>query len=226
MNIALIVAAGTGSRMGTNVPKQFLLVNEKPLLVYTVEAFNQNKDIDAIYIVTSSDYLKTVKDWCALYKLNKVINILKGGKSRQESVYLGLKGISAKEDDVVLIHDGARPLVDQQIINNNIEAAKKYDAIVTVIKASDTIIHSIDGENINNVPKRDELYQNQTPQTFKYGLILKGHEYAIENNVPNVTDDAKVALLLGKDVHLVEGSKRNFKITTEEDLELFKALIK
>lgn len=226
MNVALIVAAGTGSRMGKDIPKQFLLVNNKPLVIYSVEAFNQNALIDEIYIVTSENYMAEVKDWCLLYKLNKVINIIKGGDSRQESVYLGLKGIKAKDDDVILIHDGARPLVSQDIINNNIEASKKYDAINTVIKANDTIMHSKDGSIVNDVPNREELYQSQTPQTFKYGLILKGHEYALKNNVPNVTDDVKIAMLLGIDVHLVEGNKRNFKITTEEDLELFKVLIK
>ena len=226
MNIALIVAAGTGSRMGKDVPKQFLLVNNKPVLVYTLEAFNQNEDITTIYVVTSLDYINYVKDLCEKYKLNKVIGVIEGGKTRQESVYNGLKGIKAHEKDIILIHDAARPLVSQDIIKNNIEACLKYDAVETVIKPSDTIINSLDGRKINNIPSRNELYQTQTPQTFKYGLILKAHEKALKEQLPNVTDDAKLVVSLGKDVHLVEGNKQNFKITTSDDLMIFEALTK
>ena len=226
MNIALIVAAGTGSRMGKDVPKQFLLVNNKPVLVYTLEAFNQNEDITAIYVVTSLDYINYVKDLCGQYKLNKVVDVIKGGTTRQESVYNGLKVIKANEEDIILIHDAARPLVSQDIIKNNIEACLNYDAVETVIKASDTIINSLDGRKINNIPSRNELYQTQTPQTFKYGLILKAHEKALKEQLPNVTDDAKLVVSLGKDVHLVEGNKQNFKITTSDDLMIFEALTK
>lgn len=225
MNIALIVAAGSGTRMGTDIPKQFLLVNDKPLLIYTIEAFNQNEDIDAIYIITSEDYILKVQAWCVAYKLNKVKDIVMGGNSRQESVYRGLKSIKANKDDCILIHDGTRPLVSQDIINNNISASKKYDAIDTAIKASDTIINSKDGEIINTIPARNELYQSQTPQTFKYDLILKAHEAALSGQIQDATDDARLIMALGKEVHLVEGNKQNFKITTTDDLKLLKALL-
>ena len=226
MNYALIVAAGKGLRMGnTNVPKQFLLVNGKPLLVYTIKAFEQNKDIDGIYIVSSEDYIDTIKEWRKSYGLNKVLNVALGGDSRQESVYRGLKAMNVKDDDIVLIHDGARPLVSQEIIKNNIDGCLKYDAIDTVIRVSDTIINSADGTTINNIPIRDELYQTQTPQTFKYGLIVKAHKQAIVEKIPNVTDDAKLVKALGIDVRLVEGSKQNFKITTTDDLRIFEALV-
>ena len=226
MNYALIVAAGKGLRMGnTNVPKQFLLVNGKPLLVYTIKAFEQNKDIDGIYIVSSEDYIDTIKEWRKSYGLNKVLNVALGGDSRQESVYRGLKAMNVKDDDIVLIHDGARPLVSQEIIKSNIDGCLKYDAIDTVIRVSDTIINSADGTTINNIPIRDELYQTQTPQTFKYGLIVKAHKQAIVEKIPNVTDDAKLVKALGIDVRLVEGSKQNFKITTTDDLRIFEALV-
>ena len=227
MNYALIVAAGKGLRMGnTDVPKQFLLVNGKPLLVYTIEAFEHSKEIDGIYVVTSKEYIEVIKDWCKSYKLKKIIKVIEGGDSRQESVYLGLKGMTIKEDDVVLIHDGARPLVTKDIIKNNIECCLKYDAADTVIRVSDTIINSKDGKTVNEIPSRDELYQSQTPQTFKYGLIIKAHEAASAGQIPNVTDDAKLVKALGKDVHLVEGNKQNFKITTPDDLSIFEVLIR
>ena len=225
MNIALIVAAGTGQRMGSNTPKQFLLVNDQPLLVYTITAFEKNQNIDSIYVVASKDYLETVKAWKSQFGLNKLINVIEGGNTRQESVYRGLKALKAKNDDIILIHDGARPLVSQDIINENIDSCLKYDAIDTVIKADDTIVHSIDEKTINNIPSRNELYQSQTPQTFRYELILSAHEAALKGEIPNVTDDAKLVISMGKSVHLVAGNKQNFKITTADDLKIFKALL-
>ena len=226
MNIALIVAAGIGSRMdNADKPKQFLLVEGKPLIIYTVKAFQENADIDRIIIVTSSDYKKQLSDWCEQYGLSKVIDIVLGGDTRQASVYNGLKAIKelgAKDDDIVLIHDGARPLVTQDIISNNIKACKNFDAVDTVIKASDTILVSPDGETISNIPNRNELFQSQTPQTFKFGLVLKAHENAKDNKA---TDDAKLVLSMGKTVRLVQGNKQNFKVTTPEDLKLLSVLL-
>ena len=230
MNIALILAAGTGSRMGNaDKPKQFLPIYGKPLMIHTIEAFEMHDDIEKIVVVTSEGYDDQVKVWCKQYDLSKVKAVAIGGDSRQISVYNGLqaiKEIGAKDDDVILIHDAARPLISKNIISKNIEACIKYDAVDTVIQASDTIIKSIDGETINDIPVRKELYQGQTPQTFKLGLILEAHEHAKAGKVPNVTDDCKLVISMGKEVHLVEGSKQNFKITTFDDLMMLKALLK
>lgn len=230
MNIALILAAGVGSRMGnTDKPKQFLLVYGKPLMVHTIEAFEINPLVDAIVISTNKEYIDQVKVWCRQYDLSKVKLVVAGGDTRQISVYNGLKGveeIGGKDDDTILIHDSARPLISQKIILNNIEAAKKYDAIDTVIKSTDTIVKSKDGDKIDEIPLRKELYQGQTPQTFKFEVIKEAHKKALENNIPNVTDDCKLVLSLGKSVHLVEGDKLNFKITTFDDLMILKALLK
>ena len=230
MNIALILAAGTGSRMGNaDKPKQFLPIYGKPLMIHTIEAFEMHDDIEKIVVVTSEGYDDQVKVWCKQYDLSKVKAVAIGGDSRQISVYNGLqaiKEIGAKDDDVILIHDAARPLISKNIISKNIEACIKYDAVDTVIQASDTIIKSVDGETINDIPVRKELYQGQTPQTFKLGLILEAHEHAKAGKVPNVTDDCKLVISMGKEVHLVEGSKQNFKITTFDDLMMLKALLK
>ena len=139
--------------------------------------------------------------------------VVAGGDSRQISVYNGLtavKAIAKGNDDIILIHDAARPLISSKIISDNIKACVKFDAVDTVIKASDTIIRSVDEKVISDIPNRSELYQGQTPQTFKLSLILEAHEKAKSGLVPNVTDDAKLVLSLGKKVHLVEGSKQNF----------------
>ena len=230
MNIALILAAGTGSRMGNaDKPKQFLPIYGKPLMIHTIEAFEMHDDIDQIVVVTSEGYDDQVKVWCKQYDLGKVKAVAIGSDSRQGSVYNGLqavKALGAKADDIIVIHDAARPLISQNIITNNIEACKKYDAVDTVIKASDTIVASKDNERISDIPNRSELYQGQTPQTFKFGLINEAHENAKAGKIPNVTDDTKLVISMGKEVHLVEGSKQNFKITTFDDLMMLKALLK
>lgn len=229
MNYALILAAGSGSRMGnTDKPKQFLPIYGTPLMVHTIEAFEMHEDIDGIVIVTNDAYLDQVKVWCKQYDLSKVKSVVAGGDSRQKSVYNGLIALKSylKDDDIVLIHDAARPLISSQIITNNIEECKISGAVDTVIKASDTIICSKDFKTIDSIPNRNELYQGQTPQTFKFSLIIKAHEKALENVVDNVTDDAKLVLSLGYKVSLVNGSKQNFKVTTFDDLMMLKALLK
>ena len=230
MNYALIVAAGSGTRMGNNLkPKQFLLVKNKPLFIYSSETFNNHPDIDKIVIVTAQEYIDEVKDLCQKYKITKLVDVVIGGKTRQESVYNGLlkiKSLSNNLDsDIVLIHDAARPLVSQDIISSNIKECLINDAVTTVIPSSDTIIRSLDEKIINDVPLRKELYQSQTPQTFKLALILSAHELAKKNNCLDITDDAQLVLKIGKNVHLVKGNKRNFKVTTSDDLAIFEALI-
>lgn len=229
MKVALILAAGSGSRMGNaDKPKQFLPIYGKPLMIHTIEAFEVHDEVDAIVIVTNESYVDQVKVWCKQYDLGKVKAVVSGGDSRQVSVYNGLKAVKAiaQDDDIILIHDAARPLISQKIITDNIKACEQYGAVDTVIKASDTIINSKDEKIIHDIPNRSELYQGQTPQTFKLSIILEAHEKAKSGLIPFVTDDAKLVLSLGKDVHLVEGSKQNFKITTFDDLMMLKALLK
>ena len=230
MNIALILAAGSGSRMGnTDKPKQFLPIYGKPLMVHTIEAFEINDEVDAIVISTNEEYIDDVKVMCKQYDLSKVKAVVAGGATRQISVFNGLKGvqsIGAKDDDIVIIHDSARPLISQKIISENIRVCKEFGAVDTVIKASDTIVHSVDERTITDIPPRKELYQGQTPQTFKLSIIMAAHNAVQNQSIPNVTDDTKLVLLNGVDVHLVEGNKLNFKITTFDDLMMLKALLK
>jgi len=229
MNIALVLAAGSGVRMNQNEPKQFIKVFGKPLLVYSLSAFQNNPHIDVIVIVTNKEYLTNVNELCNQYDLNKVKFIIAGGATRQESVYNGLKGIQeleVKDDDNILIHDSARPLVSQKIIDDNIKALESHDAVSTVIGVNDTIIRSEKGEKIDDVSPRKEFYQAQTPQSFKFSLILKAHENAYKNKTPDITDDAKIVLLENKDVYLVEGDKENFKITTPLDMKILETILK
>ena len=227
VNVALIVAGGSGTRMGGDTPKQFHLINEKPLLVYTIEAFNKHPEIDSIVVVTSKEYIQTVKDWLLKYDLKKLFKVVEGGKSRQDSVYNGLKVIDEffDEDDIVLIHDAARPLVSASIISENISACHHYDAVTTAIPTSDTILKVNEYHTIEDIPNRDELYQCQTPQTFRLGVILSAHEMARNGEIDNVTDDTKLVMAVNKDVFIVRGDKYNFKVTTPEDMLMLKALL-
>lgn len=227
MNIALIVAAGSGTRMGMETPKQFVLVKDKPLLFYSLRMFETYPELDAIIVVTNKEYISLAEEIIKEYSFKKVKAIVAGGETRQDSVYNGLLEIKkfASNDDIILIHDAARPLVNHRIIYDNIKACQEFDAVDTVIQASDTIIKSSDGSGVDELPLRKELYQGQTPQTFKLGLILEAHEYSRAHHIPDVTDDVKLVHTLGKKVHIVEGSKLNFKITTPEDLDLLESLL-
>lgn len=228
MNIAIILAGGSGTRMGSDIPKQFIDIYGKPLIIHTIESFDANPNIDSIAIACKKEWQEDLRIWIRKYGINKVQWIVDGGDTRQESIYKSLMTIGKEcgEDDIVVIHDSARPLISQRIINENIEGAKEFGAVDTVIPSADTIVKSIDENTIDSVPLRKELYLGQTPQSFKYSMILDAHNKAIENNNLEATDDCQLVLALNKDVHLVRGDKLNFKITTFEDLLLLKAVIK
>lgn len=229
MNIGIILAGGIGSRMGmVDQPKQFIDIYGKPILIHTLEAFDMHPDIDGIVVVCLPEWHEDVRIWLRKYEINKVKWIANAGETRQESVYNGLMAIkdAVKEDDIVVIHDSARPLISNRIITDNINGAKEYKAVDTVIPSADTIIKSINGAEINDVPKRHELYLGQTPQSFEYALIVDAHQYAQENTIVEATDDCQLVLKKGHSVQLVQGDKLNFKITTMEDLLLLKAIVK
>ena len=220
--IALVLAAGVGSRMNNDTPKQFIPVNGKPLLIYSLSTFNNHEDINDIYIVTSEDNVDKVKAIVDEYNLNKVRDIIVGGKTRQESVYRGLLGIhNPSNDDIILIHDSARPNVTNEIIENNILVCENHNAVNTVLPVSDSLVER-DGKTTID---RSNVLTVQTPQTFRYGLILEAHQKALKENITNAGDDAVLVTNLGVSVELVEGSKLNFKVTTSEDLEMLKALL-
>jgi len=228
MNIAVILAGGSGTRMGSDVPKQFIDIYGKPLIVHTIEAFDINPRIDYIAVLCKEDWKEDLMIWIRKYGLSKVKWIIDGGDTRQESVYNGINHLKdfCKDEDILVIHDAARPLISQRIIDENIDFTIKHKAVDTVIPSTDTIIKSLDGEVIESVPVRKELYLGQTPQSFSYGLIKAAHEEALKQNILNATDDCQLVLKLGTDVHLVAGDKLNFKVTTFEDLLLLKSIIK
>ena len=227
MNIALILAAGKGTRMGGPVPKQFIQYKDKPILVYTLEAFAHHAEIDEICIVCPEDNINFTENIVQEYQIPKVGWITAGGGTRRESSKIGISKLMKihKESDIVLIHDGARPNVSGRIITENIRMAEKTGACETVIRSHDTIAISMDGQKIQRIPNREVLYSVQTPQTFRLALIHAAHaayETLLHSgkNAPEVTDDAGLILQNGGEVFAVEGDKLNIKITTEEDLRI------
>lgn len=217
-NSVIIVAAGKGKRMNSNISKQFLKIKNKPILYYTLSKFSNHKAIDEIVLVTLEDKIEICKDIIKKYNIDKISKIVSGGRERQDSVYNGLKAVS-KDCDVVLIHDAARPFVTSNIIDDGIKYAKQYGATACGVTPKDTIkIKDKKGFSIDT-PNREDLFIVQTPQCFSYNVILDCHENLKRHN-KKVTDDTMVLEIYGKSVYLYEGSYSNIKITTPEDLIL------
>ncbi len=227
MNIALILAAGRGTRMGTPVPKQFIEYKEKPILVYTLAAFAKHPEIDAVCIICPADSIDFTQKIVNDYHIPKIAWIAAGGDTRRESSRIGVGKLieTCGADDIVLIHDGARPNVSKRIITDNIAAAREKGACETVIRSHDTIAVSIDGNKIHRIPNRELFYHVQTPQSFRLGLIHEAHTACELRGAADVTDDAALILQNGGDVFLVEGDKLNIKITTEEDLRILYSIM-
>lgn len=218
MNGVVIVAAGTGSRMNMGINKQFIKLEGKEIIAYTIEKFYNNSNIEDIVVVVKEDESEFFKKEI-LDKYNfKNVKIAYGGKERQDSVYNGLKLLDEK-CDVVLIHDGARPFVSDKIIDKSIEEAKEHNAIVVGVPVKDTIKVIDNDKNIVDTPNRSVLWAVQTPQTFDYNILIDAYKDAFKNKFYG-TDDAMLVERIGYKVKMLEGSYNNIKITTQEDLNI------
>ena len=227
MNIAIVLAAGKSERLNDiNVPKQLYLLNNVPLFMYSVLTFNNLEDIDQVYVVTNEECYEKINQYLDLYRLEKVKGIFLGGKTRQESVYNALKKLEAagiNDDDIVLIHDAARPLMDKFIVLDNIAGVKMYDAVTTAIKVKDTVIKG--DEVLDDFVDREGLYQVQTPQSFRFRIIKDAHDNAMKKGLDAMTDDSALVKANGQPVHIVKGTTANFKVTTIDDLKLLEMII-
>ena len=221
MNYAIVLAGGKGLRLGLDTPKQFVIIKDEPMIVKTIKTFNNVDEIDAIIVVSLSDYIDHLNGLVKEYSLNIVKAVVAGGATRQQSVFAGLQALeklNASKEDVVLIHDGARPYVSKEIILNNIKTAKENDAAITVIKSTDSVLMSKQGKVVDSYLNREEIYNCQTPQSFKFGLILEAHKLAKEEGILDASDDACLAIRMNKKVSIVLGDVNNKKITYKEDL--------
>ena len=219
-NVANVLAAGQGKRMQSKVQKQFLLIKEKPVLYYTLNAFENSPVITDIILVTGNDEIEYCqKEIVDKYGFKKVCKIVAGGKERYHSVHHGLQAV--EEADYAFIHDGARPFVDNDMIERAYEAVKEHKACVIGMPVKDTIKIADENGFASQTPDRKKVWQVQTPQTFEFQLIKDAYSRLLEEEPEGITDDAMVVeTMTDCKVKLVEGSYRNIKITTPEDLEI------
>jgi len=231
MNIAVLIAGGSGNRMGQDIPKQFININDKPVLVYTLEGFQQHEDIDAIGIVCIDGWESMVQAYANQFNITKLQWIVKGGNSAQESIYNGVKALEgrAKADDIVIIHDGIRPLVEPFVLTDVISKAKEFGNAVTSMPYNEQIfVVSDDDESTTTqyIP-RETLRRVSTPQAYRYDLLSDKYEEAFATGVgiqgSNYTNTMMVQL--GVRLHFAAGSDKNIKLTTKDDLELFKGYL-
>lgn len=226
MQTALIFAGGTGKRMNTrSKPKQFLELHGKPIIIYTLEHFEYHEAIQNIVVVCIKEWIKELEGLLKRYNITKVKTIVPGGETGHDSIYLGLEAMKnfTNADDIVLIHDGVRPLINQELITENIEAVKKYASAITCETARESVISSLDGENVSNVPPRAQMYTAKAPQSFFYGDILHLYEMAHEDGIRSI-DSAHLCSLYHKKMHLVPSTKNNIKITEPADFYIYRAL--
>ena len=222
MNYAIVLAGGKGLRIGLDKPKQFIDINNEPMIVTSIKAFNDVNEIDSICVVCLKEYISYLNELVKKYSLNKVNLVVEGGASRQESVFNGLKALKNQgilDSDIVLIHDGARPFVSKEIILNNIKVAKENDAAITVIKSTDSLLMSKTGKVVDSYLDREHVYNCQTPQSFKFSLIFEAHNQARNDGIFDASDDARLVIRMNKKVSLVLGDANNKKITYKEDLQ-------
>ena len=219
---ALILAGGYSKRIKSRIPKQLAKINNKPLLAYTLDVFEDCKSIDSIILVVHKRHILPCRNLVKKYRYKKVEQFCLGGKTRQQSVFNALKKI--RDCDYVVIHDGVRPFVTQRIISRVIKAAKLFDAATCAVRATDTMVEA-KGGYIGSVLCRDKLWRIQTPQAFKFDLIFKAHQKAKAKKIFDASDDTQLAISLGEKVAIVEGSYQNLKITTPFDFNSAKLLL-
>lgn len=215
----LIPAAGEGSRMDTSVKKPYLIIAKKPILSHTIDRFEQNSAIDDIFvIVDKSDFETCNTTVLAPYRYRKVRELIAGGETRQASVFNGLRALS-NDVDFVIVHDGVRPFITDEVIFKCLTASKKWGAAVSAVPVKDTIKVANHQQFIDHTPDRDQLWRVQTPQAFRKSLLMDAHKTAIQNSF-TASDDAALVEKLGSPVKLIRGSYKNVKLTTPEDLQI------
>lgn len=232
MNYAIVLAAGVGQRMRNGgLPKQFLKLMGKPIIIYTLEKFEQSIDIDKVIIVCHGSYIDHMQSLLNMYQIQKVASVIAGGSDRQKSLQRGLdtiKSIGGKDEDIVVIHDGVRPLINSTIIRENIRVAKQHGCAITVHPVTESVvITDSDKAEMSDFKKRADTYSMTAPQSFQLGKIIEAYErieQMEEGDIP-LLDAAMVYSKVGGEVHLVKEQGANIKITTPEDFYFLKAIL-
>ena len=226
-NIALIIAGRSGARMHQSIPKQFLSVNERPVIIYTLEAFQRHADIDAIAVVCIEGWEQVLWAYAKQFNIEKLKYVVPGGKNGQDSIRNGVFELEKHygPEDIVLIHDSIRPMVSADIISDCIVKTKKFGCAIATIPCAEAMLQTEDGLSSTGSYPRDHLKRTQTPQGFPLGKICDLHRRALEKGITNSVASCTLMIEMGEQVHFSMGSEKNIKLTTVDDIDIFKALL-
>jgi len=228
-NIAIIFAGGSGARMGSGLPKQFIEVNGKPIIIHTLDIFEDHPGINSIYVACVENYIEKLKKYVNKHQITKIAKIVPGGQTGQDSIYNALSAAADEnpEDSIVLIHDGVRPCIPPELIDENLSCTKEKGSSVTCTALYETPVVSQMGEFVDETPPRNRLFTAQAPQCFYLGEVMKVHEQVRKENpgYAGIVDTCTLMRFSGKNVAIVLGNRGNIKVTTPEDLYTFRAMI-
>lgn len=226
MNVALILAGGTDPKFQMNVPKQFVNVNDRPVIVYTLEVFQNHPAIDMIIVSCLNGWQEMVRAYAKQFKISKLEKIVQGGLFGQDSSYNGIIALEeiCRKGDIIVVHDAIRPLVSQQMVSNSIQVCRENGMGVAAVNSMDTIMRLGEGRTGVQSINRYEVMRIQTPQSYEYELLKNSHEEAIEREIRNQFDVNSMMSALGKTIYFSQGSDLNLKINTIEDIEMFRVL--
>lgn len=228
-SIAVIFAGGSGARMGSGIPKQFTQIEGKPIIIHTLENFEDHDEIDEIYISCKEDYIAKLDKLTKRYLITKVVKIVAGGATGQDSIYNALVAAADRgsSDDIVLIHDGVRPHITARLISDNIASVREHGSGITCTSMLETPILSDSETHVEDTIARERIFTAQAPQSFYLGEILEAHNTVREQNpdYAGIVDSCTLMKSLGKEIFIVNGHRGNIKVTTPEDLYLLKGLI-
>ena len=227
MVIALLTAAGSGNRMHQDIPKQFITVNERPIIVYTLEAFEKHPEVDVIAVVCLEGWEQVLWAYARQFNITKLKYVVPGGVNGQDSIRNGVYELEKHfaQDDIVLIHDSIRPMVSAEIISDNIRVTMEYGNAITVIPCAEAMMETENGISSSGSYPRDKLKRTQTPQGFRLGNICDLHRRALESGITNSVASCTLMIEMGEQVHFSVGSEKNIKLTTVDDIDIFKALL-
>ena len=225
--VAILTAGGTGTRTHQDIPKQFIHVNNKPIIIYTLEAFQKHPSIDEICVSILEGWDQVLWAYAKQFNITKLKYVVLGGASGQESIYNGLKAVkdNIKDDDIIMIHDGNRPMLESDIITDNLVKQRKYGSAVAAIPCTEVVFVSNDKiEGQKSIP-RETLLRTQTPHSYYFGDLWNAHSQAKEQGINNTAASCELMEKLGHSTYFSKGSEKNLKITTVEDIEIFKSLL-
>lgn len=228
MNVALILSGGTGTRLGTEIPKQYIEVGGKPIIAYSIERLSAHAGIDAIWIVAAAEWQEWIAESLKYSDINeKFRGFSNPGANRQLSILNGLEDIrnEISEESLVLIHDAARPLLSEQLVTDCLCAVKGHDGVLPVLPMKDTVYASSDGKCITSLLNRSEIYAGQAPELFCLEKYYEANRHLLPDEIMNINGSTEPAIMAGMDIAMIPGDENNFKVTTQADLVRFRELI-